>query len=619
MAKSITIEALKSYVRKEATHFLDKPNVTSIGVGYKQVAGKATKELSIQFTVGKKSAPEGLEALGTERLPEKVVVDGIEVPTDVIERSYDAHLRPQAAARKPNRKKRLDPIVPGVSIAHVDVSAGTVGAVVYDARTGAPYVLSNWHVLHGDTGEIGDPISQPGSFDDNRVQQNLCGHLVRSHLGAAGDCAIATIEGRQLSPEILGLGVAVDRIAEPALGDKVMKSGRTTDVTHGIVARVHVTVRIDYGAAGSHDIGGFEIQPDPAHPARDGEISMGGDSGAAWVGVERGKPTSTMAGLHFAGEVGNAPEHALACYAASVFQKLEIVPKRPEPRDIEPADGRGFATAFLVRTVALPLPASRSVENDLVVVNGRAVVDYTHFSLAMSKSRRFARWVAWNIDGGSIKRISRTGIPFIKDPGVPAQFQVGNELYSNNPLDRGHIARRQDLLWGALAEAEQANTDSFFFTNITPQHSAFNQSGAHGIWGELENAIFDDVDVADLRISAIGGPIFGDRDPEYRQVKLPKEFFKILYWREQGSDALSAKGYVLTQSDLISELEALELPEFAVFEVPIGEIGRRTGLVLSGGSASEAASTGRKAESQERLKIRRVGSVREIVNRGRQP
>lgn len=616
MPKSITIEALKFYVRKQAPHFLDKPNVTSIGVGYKQVAGKATKDICIQFTVGKKAAPEALEALGTERLPEKLVVNGIEVPTDVIERSYDAHLRPEAARRKPNRKKRLDPIVPGVSIAHVDVSAGTAGAVVYDSRTGAPYVLSNWHVLHGDTGEIGDPISQPGSFDDNRVQQNLCGHLVRSHLGAAGDCAIAAIEGRGISPEILGLGVAVDRIAEPALGDKVMKSGRTTDVTHGIVARVHVTVRIDYGAVGRHDIGCFEIQPDPDHPARDGEISMGGDSGAAWVGVERGKPTSTMAGLHFAGEVGDAPEHALACYAASVFEKLEIVPKPPQPRDIEPDSGLGFATAFLVRTVALPQPASRSVENDLVVVNGRAVVDYTHFSLAMSKSRRFARWVAWNIDGGSIKRITRDGISFKKDPGVPAQFQVGDELYSNNPLDRGHIARRQDLLWGAQAEAEQANTDSFFFTNITPQHSAFNQSGAHGIWGELENAMFEDVDVADLRSSVIGGPIFGDRDPEYRQVKLPREFFKILYWRERNSDALNAKGFVLTQTDLINELEALELPEFAVFEVPIGEIGRRTGLVLPASSGPEAAAgrkRARQAEALEKPKIRRVGSVREII------
>ena len=617
MPKPITVEALKSYVRRIAPHFLDRPNVTSVGIGYKQVGGKPTKQLSIQFTVGKKAAPEALEALGTERLPEMLVVDGIEVPTDVLERDYEVHLRAQVAARKPDRKKRLDPISPGVSIAHIEVTAGTAGAVVYDARTGAPYVLSNWHVLQGETGKVGDPISQPGSFDDNRVEQNLCGHLVRSHLGAAGDCAIATIEGRQLVAEILDFKVAVDQIAEPALGDKVMKSGRTTAVTHGVVARVHVTTRIDYGGAvGSQDIGGFEIQPDPDNLDRDGEISMGGDSGAAWMKVERGKPTSTMLGLHFAGETGDSPEHALACYAESVFQKLEIVSKPLAPRDIEPEAGRGFAPSFLQDTIALPSAASRAVENDLVAVGDRAVVDYTHFSLAMSKSRRFARWVAWNIDGGSIKRISRTGIPFKKDPGVPAEFQVGDELYRANPLDRGHIARRQDLLWGALAEAEQANIDSFFFTNITPQHEAFNQSGAHGIWGELENAIFSDVDVADLRISVIGGPIFGDRDPEYRQVRLPKEFYKILYWRERGSAALKAKGYVLTQTDLINELEALELPEFAVFEVPIGEISRRTDLVLPGAAEPEAISPGRgarKPESTGKPSIRRVASAREIL------
>ena len=124
------------------------------------------------------------------------------------------------------------------------------------------------------------------------------------------------------------------------------------------------------------------------------------------------------------------------------------------------------------------------------------------------------------------------------------------------------------------------------------------------------------MDVADLRISAIGGPIFGDRDPDYRQVKLPREFFKILYWRERGGEAVKAKGYVLTQSDLINELEALELPEFAVFEVPIGEIGRRTGLVLPASSGPEAAGGGKrtpKAEALEPPRIRRVGSVREII------
>ena len=471
-------------------------------------------------------------------------------------------------------------------------------------------------LLNGETGQIGDPITQPGSFDDDRVDRNVAGQLIRSHLGPAGDCAIAKIEGRQLAPQILGLDVTMDRIGEPELGDKVVKSGRTTAVTFGVVARIHTTVRLDYGTAGEQDIGCFEIDPDPDHPAANSQISMGGDSGAAWMAVERGRATTVMVGLHFAGETGNQPDHAMACYATSVFEKLEIVPTRPVEISRPDVPGLGFAPGFVGGIVALPDPGTPAVRNDLVEVGGRTVFDYMHFSLAMSQSRRFARWVAWNVDGSSIHRLSRNGLRFKKDPNVPAEFQVGDELYANNPLDRGHIARRQDLLWGTEAEARRANKESFFFTNITPQHEAFNQSGAQGIWGELENAIFADTEVEALRVSLIGGPVLQADDREYRGVKLPREFFKILYYREADQEGLKARGYVLTQKDLINELEALELPEFAVFEVPIGEIGRRAGLSLPTASTPGGAGRrgrGRRAEAVEAPKIRRVASVSEII------
>ncbi|MGN5392425.1 DNA/RNA non-specific endonuclease [Streptomyces sp. JL7001] len=54
-------------------------------------------------------------------------------------------------------------------------------------------------------------------------------------------------------------------------------------------------------------------------------------------------------------------------------------------------------------------------------------------------------------------------------PRLPDEAQIGNELYEDNPLDRGHLARRADLLWGAPLEAKKANKDSFHYTNITPQ------------------------------------------------------------------------------------------------------------------------------------------------------
>src|SRR5262245_54595248 len=151
--KVVSMEALKNFVRKEASVYLKRPNVTSIGIGYKQKDGKPTKELSIQFTVGRKVAPEALETIGAAELPKAFTIDGVEVPTDVIERRFETHLREvkmevKLEAASP-RKSVVDPIAPGVSIGHPSISAGTAGCVVYDMATGTPYVLSNWHVLQG--------------------------------------------------------------------------------------------------------------------------------------------------------------------------------------------------------------------------------------------------------------------------------------------------------------------------------------------------------------------------------------------------------------------------------------------------------------------------------------
>jgi endonuclease G len=616
--KKVSMEALKSFVRKEGSQFLKQQNITSIGIGYKIKGKKPTKELCIQFTVGRKVAPEGLEDIGATELPKFFNIEGVEVPTDVIQRNFgtdanQVNLKAKLEAAS-TRKAVANPVMPGVSIGHPSISAGTAGCIVFDAQTGTPYILSNWHILNGPTGIIGDPIVQPGKHDDNRVDRNVIGRLIRSHLGVAGDCAIASVEQRRLEPKIIDLNIAVERIGEPELGDRIIKSGRTTDVTYGIVTRIHVTTRIDYEEAGIKEIGCFEIGPDARNPAQNGEISMGGDSGSVWLLVDKGKPTDMMLGLHFAGEIGDEPEHALACYAGSVFEKLGIQPTGPaEPIRVTEAEF-GYSQTFIGMPISLPTPANQEVRGDLLEVSGRSVIDYMHFSLAMSRSRRFARWVAWNIDGGSFQRLNRNGINFKKDPNIPADAQVGNELYANNSLDRGHIARRADLLWGTQAEARRANIDSFFYTNITPQHEAFNQSEANGIWGELENAIFADVDVKDLHISVMGGPIFSTNDPVYRGIHLPKQFWKIIFFRETEDEMIKAKGFVLTQADLLNQLEALELPEFSVFEVPISQIGEMTGLSFPSGTTPEGRGRRIEAAAADEGEIRRISSVREIIS-----
>ena len=575
-SKSVSMDALKDFVRTRGVEFLKDSNISSVGIGYKQKDGKLTDEISIQFTVEIKAQPEDIKGLGTTLIPKSFKINGTEVPTDVIQRKYAVEFRLVSELEVSDRKRRMDPMVPGISISNVNGSAGTIGCLVYDKASGSPYILSNWHVLHGSNGVIGDDIVQPGPHDDNRAHLNRMGKLVRSHLGHAGDCAITTIEDRSFNNVVMDLGISIDKIGEPELGDKVIKSGRTTGVTHGVVSRVNTIVKIDYGGSiGEQEIGGFEIGVDPANPPDNGEISMGGDSGSVWIfKSSNGKPSGVMAGLHFAGESsGNPTEYAIACYPKSIFEKLQITLDGPNLLKSDP--NRGFATDFLSVRFENPGLVEENKE-DMFVLNGSEIIDYTHFSLVLNKERKFPFWVGWNIDGGNIKKISRSGIPFIIDPRIPSEFQAGDELYRTNNLDRGHIARRADLVWGTLAEAEKANKDSFYFTNISPQMDKFNQGNKGGIWGKLEDADFEEVDVENLRVSLFGGPVFHEDDRIYRNTKLPREFWKIVMYVE--NQELKAKGFLLTQN--LDELEALDLDDFKVFQVALAEIETRCGLIF---------------------------------------
>ncbi|MGL3807252.1 DNA/RNA non-specific endonuclease [Paeniglutamicibacter sp. R2-26] len=238
------------------------------------------------------------------------------------------------------------------------------------------------------------------------------------------------------------------------------------------------------------------------------------------------------------------------------------------------AQRTGYAPGFLGAPIAVP-SSDPDLEDDLVRWEGATTIPYTHFSLALSRTRRFARWVAWNIDGGDLKLLSRSNLDFAKDPRLPADTQVGNELYAGNRLDRGHIARRADLLWGGPEEAAQANRDSFYYSNITPQMDDFNQGSRQGVWGRLENALYEDVEVDRLRVSVFGGPVLGADDPTYRGVALALEYWKVLAFRDGG--VLKARAFLLTQN--LDRLETvLALDEFRVYEATLAELEERTRL-----------------------------------------
>lgn len=570
------LAALRAFVRAHGPDYLLDPNITSVGIGHKVVDGTRTDEVCVQFTVAAKVEPALVAAMGSQLVPPTLLVDDAAVPTDVLERGYVPSYQIVAEAAVDDRKVRIDPVTPGVSVGHPSVSAGTIGCVVYDTDTATPHILSNWHVLQGESGAIGDVVLQPGAYDDNRVGRNRLGVLTRSYLGVAGDCAIARVQGRRIDPVPLGLSVAPDQIGDAELGDRVVKSGRTTEVTEGVVTRIDVLVRLDYGAAGEHQIGGFEISPPETRGAA-APVSAGGDSGSAWLFKARnGRVSTVLAGLHFAGSsAAGGSAHALACLPRSVFDKLQITlsPQVATATAQAVAAGRGYDAGFLATRVEAPGLVGDAAR-DVVEVEGSPVVPYTHFSLTMSRSRRMAHWVGWNVDGARLQKLSRSGLRFRFDPRLPASAQIGDDVYAGNRLDRGHLARRADLTWGP--EAQQANDDSFFFTNITPQLDTFNQAMRHGVWGRLEDALYAAVEVDRLRISVFGGPVLDPADLAYRGVQVPKEFWKVIAYEEGGT--LKARAFVLTQN--LDRLETLDLSEFATYQVTLAAVTSRTGVTF---------------------------------------
>lgn len=591
-------EKIKVVLRSEAVKYLDLPNINSVGIGYRIKNGKKTDEIVIQFTVDKKIKLEDLGKL-TEKnidlIPESFeYIDDEgkvgEIGTDVIERSYEPSYKIIESIKSNGRKIRQEVISPGISIGNInDSGAGTLGCIVYENFTGDPCILSNWHVLEGDKGEIGDDIVQPGRFDDNsNVDRNIIGKLVRSNLGLSGDCAIASIENREFSSQIYGLTTEPKRIAEVEFDDKVIKSGRTTGITHGIVSRIEVTVKLDYGGeVGVQKIGCFEISPDSNFPAENGEISMGGDSGSIWLIKDKDsdKPTDIIAGLHFAGEsdLSNS-EFALACNITSVLKKLNI--SLNQEAGIENRFRKGYDPNFLGK-FEVPHPKLKGSDDDnALVINGKRIIDYVHFSLVMSREHKFAIYTAHNIDGNSMKSVSRSKWKF--DNRLSNDLQTGNDFYVNNPWDRGHLVRRAAVIWGSLEEARAANSDTFYFTNAAPQHGNFNQDE----WLELENWILDRAKEDNYKLCVFTGPIYSDSSLKYRGRTIPSAFFKIIAVRRAEDDKLSVTAFMMTQSDYILKDKngRDEYFKLRVYQVPIDTIEGLTNLDF--GSLKEAQPLG---------------------------
>lgn len=272
------------------------PNVVGVGLGKKRVRGTETGDIAVKVYVKEKVHP--LLVKDGEVIPDEI--EG--VPTDVEQSGEFSIWRPIP----PIYHRKVRPAMGGLSIGHYAITAGTLGCLV--KRGQDTCILSNNHVLANENrGVAGDPILQPGRFDGGREDKDTIARLdafvkVQADVTNTVDAALALpFDARDVSPDILNLGrVRGTRAAD--LEEKVMKSGRTTRVTNGVVTDVSATLRVGYATGSYLFTDQMIIQCDK------GSFSAGGDSGALIVDYQGNAVGLLFAGSPFftvANKIGN--------------------------------------------------------------------------------------------------------------------------------------------------------------------------------------------------------------------------------------------------------------------------------------------------------------------------
>lgn len=284
-------QALLTLLAKHAGDLKKYAGVHYIDVGYRFRNNQPTPELAIRVHVFTK--PPLPELAATEVLPTQI--EG--VPIDVIQ----SHPQPH---QQKDRNIRFDPVPGGVAIASVKVNGmGTLGMNVMDTYSGAPMGLTASHVLVEDDAEPGDRVIQPAT----QKATDIVGNLVKWNTDL--DCALFKYNySREIAPGILGIPEIPREVKPPVIGMRLVKSGLTTGITHGVIDGVNDE--------------SFTIIPDQNLPEQEEEISAPGDSGAIWL--EDG--CYAAIGLHFAGEGDPDPaaERAWAKNLVDVFAVMNI-------------------------------------------------------------------------------------------------------------------------------------------------------------------------------------------------------------------------------------------------------------------------------------------------------
>jgi endonuclease G, mitochondrial len=252
-------------------------------------------------------------------------------------------------------------------------------------------------------------------------------------------------------------------------------------------------------------------------------------------------------------------------------------------------EGRsGYQSAFLGLTgsAKVPLPTVTPKGEAVVaeLADGSYVLKYHKFSIVVHGERRLALFTAANVDWRAEMRLIRGRKPTRKqltglndgdverwasDHRVDAEQQLPDAFFTKDggAFDKGHLVRRDDVVWGKnFKDMQKANGDTYHTTNCSPQVQSFNQgSRGEDNWGDLESLVQSQTKTEKAMI--FSGPVFEADDPIFDgkdgeggsiRLRIPRRYWKVIVVKEKTS--AGAYGFMLEQD--LSDVPTVE--EFAV-------------------------------------------------------
>jgi hypothetical protein len=275
-------------IHREARPWTMGKGIQGVGIGDKITDHEQLDELVLKVYVVKKLPESKVENL----VPRRVKIEGlpVDLPTDVEEIGV--------VKREPNTT-RVRPAIPGFSVGHVKISAGTFGCLVRK-KDGGLFMLSNSHVLANEgLGKKGDKIIQPGRYDGGQAPADVIAELAdwvpfqftASTYPNLVDAALGKVKAKDVTSAIRLIGVPAGVSANVRRGMQVQKTGRTTDYTIGVVKDINYRTSLRYAKpGGGKGRVGFRDQ------VLCTRYTAPGDSGSAVLDMQR-----RVVGLHFAG------------------------------------------------------------------------------------------------------------------------------------------------------------------------------------------------------------------------------------------------------------------------------------------------------------------------------